>query len=60
MKKYTTRDESTGCVSREDPGLTLFGVYHITHWSASDFDKISEMKTGEKLNFEGITVERTE
>ena len=60
MKCYTTRDESAGYVSAEDKGLTLVGVYHITDWTAKQFDTISEMKVGEKLSFNGITVERTE
>lgn len=60
MKRYTTRDESAGYVSAEDKGLSLVGVYHMTDWSEQEFDKISEMKVGDKLNFGGITVERTE
>lgn len=58
MKRYTTRDESAGYISAEDKGLSLVDVYHMTDWTDDQFDKISEMKIGEKLNFDGITVER--
>lgn len=58
MKRYTTRDESAGHISAEDKGLSLVDVYHMTDWTDDQFDKISEMKIGEKLDFDGITVER--
>ena len=58
MKRYTTRDESAGYISAEHKGLSLAGVYHITDWTDYQFDIISEMKIGEKLNFYGVTVER--
>nr|UWF98059.1 MAG: hypothetical protein [Bacteriophage sp.] len=58
MKRYTTRDESAGYISAEDKGLSLVDVYHMTDWTDDQFDKISEMKIGEKLNFDGVTVER--
>lgn len=59
MKRYITRDESAGYISAEDSDLSLVGVYHMTDWSEEEFEKISEMKVGDKLNFNGITVERT-
>lgn len=58
MKRYTTRDESAGYISAEDKGLSLVDVYHMTDWTDDQFDTISEMKIGEKLDFDGITVER--
>ena len=59
MKRYTTKDESSGYISAQDDNLSLVGVYHITNWNDEQFDKISEMKVGEKLDFDGVTVERT-
>lgn len=58
MKRYTTRDESAGYISAEDKDLSLVGVYHMTDWTDDQFDTISEMIVGQKLNFNGITVER--
>lgn len=60
MKRYTTRDESAGYISAEDKGLSLAGVYHMTDWTDEQFDTIAQMDVGQKLNFKGITVERTE
>jgi hypothetical protein len=59
MKRYTARDESAGYVASEDKGLTLQGINYITDFTETQFDIISEMKINEKLNFDGITVERT-
>lgn len=59
IKRYTTRDESAGYVSAEDTELSLQRVKEMTNWSDEEFDKISELKVGQKLNFGGISVERT-
>lgn len=60
MKRYIIRDENAGYISAEDKGLSLIGVYHMTDWTDEQFDAIAQMEVGQKLNFEGITVERTE
>lgn len=60
MKRYTTADESAGFnPNLVDKNLSLQAVCEITDWCEEDFDKISEMEVGEKLDFQGITVERT-
>lgn len=41
--------------------LSLLEIARCTDyvdWTHDQFDKISEMKIGEKLNFDGVTVER--
>lgn len=60
LQRYTIRDESAGYVAAESGGLTLEGVGKITVFTENELNTISMMRRGGKLNFDGITVERTQ
>lgn len=68
MKRYTMRDESALSIDKivkerhyppTDENLSLQAVNGMTDFSEQEFEAISEMNVGEKLDFDGITVERT-
>ena len=59
MRRFTTRDISTGEVTREDKGLSLQSVNGITDWTEAEFDTIANLNLGEHMTVSGIRVERT-
>lgn len=60
VRLYTMRDESAGYISREDPELNLRQVMNMTDFTDTELDSIACMEAGKKLDFGGITVERTQ
>ena len=59
MRRFTTRDVSTGEVTREDKGLSLQSVNGITDWTEFEFDTIADLDVGQHMTVSGIQVERT-
>lgn len=59
MKRYHMWDQSAGYISREDEGLSLLCVADMSNWTEEEFEQISLMEIGDKLDSEGVVVQRT-
>ncbi|UGO51979.1 hypothetical protein PHOOPHIGHTERS_45 [Serratia phage vB_SmaS_PhooPhighters] len=59
MKKFTTRDESTGKVTKEHKDLSTLEAALMVDASDSEALIIQGMIVGAKVFFSGLSVERT-
>lgn len=60
MRLFTTRDESAGYIVREDRNLNLQEVFLITDFTNLELEEIVNLSVGQKSNFDGISVERSQ
>jgi len=60
MRKYHMQDRSAGYVASDDPDLYLVSVFHMSDWTAEQFDMIASMQVNDERDFDGIWIKRTE